>query len=1418
VPAQAQGEGRNQVAQTTDRRTARLSAALLSLLLLVGVAPAAVQAVAPADPPVLTSPSAGATVNANPILSWDAVTGATKYRVQVSASDTFSPLLYNVDTYNTSATPPTDLPLGNLYWRVAGMDTASALGPFADSNFTKQWGVAPNPTAPADGAVLDYPSEPPLFTWEPLAGAASYELEIDDAADFIGAQRYPNSGTNPNTSFTLIDQQATGQTFYWHVRGKSATTGVVSDWSETRFYSIAWNDVPALTSPTDGSSVEQVVLDWEPVVGAAEYQVQVSPNIDFSNNVPIDAIVTGTRYSPPNGLNNGSYFWRVRARDKESGTTNNGGWSDSWVFTRGWSDRPTPTWPLDGGVPDEPTLRWTPVDHAAYYEIEIANDVNFSVNELQCYTNHTEWTPYDRTVGTGEPDGCEILGFDPGTTYWWHVRGVDSPAKVGNGGLALGLWSQTRSFVYQPGVPQMLTPANGSTVVTPALSWTHVPGEGRYRVTIFKASGGVAVNILTYAHSYTPVNLVAAEGPFSWHVSGVDAHGGLGSIPASDFTFNLAAPSPSTDLDLLTPADGASSVRMPSMTWEPYLDDNGTPETTDDVDADSYSVYYYVGGSDAIALNGGTQLHLAGYTYGESELPLIGKQLGPGTYSWFVRAFIGGSFVQSPTQTFTILAYDEATYTSPEKCIPTEEVCATLRDTPTLDWDDVPFAGGYIVYISQDADFSPFYRVYWTLHTSLTPRESLFDNQAQSAYYWFAQACTFGDIGPCGPTPAAIPSTAFAFQKISKAIVRQSPDPSSVVVLPNEITFSWQDFLATNAGDATQEARQYRFEAFTAADYSTASRIDVQTIDQTTYTPFDKTYPEGPIYWRVQAIDGSQNFLTSSSTVQTGSLTKTSPAVSLMLPANGATVSGVPYLQWTPQAFAAKYEVEIARNGDTLFSSGNRMPGYPSQTRLSAFSPTTAFPAGVYAWRVRRLDNDLRPGPWAPGRTFTLQSSAPSLASPVNGAKFSDNDLLFQWTAVAGVASYRFQTSTASNFGSIYEGQDTVMTSWAPTRQYGDGTYYWRVQVRDAAGNVLATSSARSFTKDGTRPTVTVKAPTSNASITGAFDVTFSEPVTGVSATTFKVNIHGTVTPVPGRVTMPSSTTGRFQPFNPLMPGQSYDVSLTTGIQDLNGNALVPTAWTVRTALLVENTSPAVGELWDRDTNTLASGGGYDASRTAGARTVYTFNGTNVTLLGRRGPDGGNADVYLDGVLQGPVSFYNAAVQWKRAVWSKTGLVNKKHTVDVRVKGTKPTGSSDAWVYVDAFKVGTVVQEETHASQRDSFRRMAAASASGGSYDFVSHLATGDNNGKPTYQLTFKGTGIDWYATKTRTSGTATVYIDGASQGTIDLYAASTTYGSKVYGSPSLADGVHTLRILLTGAKQAASTGTDVSLDRLVVR
>ena len=815
---------------------------------------------------------------------------------------------------------------------------------------------APVTSAPDDGATLDFPTQPPLFRWDEVTAAASYKLEVDNAPDFIGAASY----TTKNTSYVLTEPQTIDQPWYWHVQAIDAD-GIVSDWSPTMSYSISWsNSQPTLLEPVDGGNLQDVALEWMPVPGAATYQVQVSPNGDWANNVSFDAVVKGTRYSPPTTLNNASYFWRVRARDAAA-TPNLGQWSLEWQFTRTWTEIPVLVAPADGDLAVEtPTLAWDPVPHASHYEVQIGTDVNFTEGTFtNCYTNHTQYTPYIQeyplpvTTAPAPPLNGVCGGIvngtfelQPGVVYHWRVRGIDG--VVTNTHRVNGQWSDVSDFLFRgqgSDIPELVSPADGATVGVPMLQWAPVDNIDRYRVTIDRPSGADVI-ATTRATSWTPTTSLGSNGPFTWYVQTVDSYGKVGIAPAAEdrWSFTLEPQTAGDSITIVTPPNGTSTTVMPPMTWTALTG------------AAYYEVWYSGAGVPVeTALSGTTNLPYTGFT-STSPAP------SPGAYTWRVRAYDtdGNLLTTSPSASFTLEQVDLAAYAGP--CSTPLTAC-TVTDTPTLAWDTIPFASFYRVYIALDEDFTNIVKRYNTQYTTLTPRESLFDNQAGQSYYWFVRGCR----SLCGPFDRDVFPSAFAFRKRSNAIELVSPADGSTVA--NLATFDWTDFLATNleaGADATQEARQYKIQVSTVADFATI--FDEKTVDQTTFTPYDRTYPEGTLYWRVQAIDGSGNALTRSAQ---WSVTKESPQISLEFPdADVKFDRHVPFFQWTPQDYAAKYTIEVFKNGDLNFSPTNKI--LSQTTKMSAWSPTTTLAEGVYAWRVRRLDADGKPGPWSEGRRFTL--------------------------------------------------------------------------------------------------------------------------------------------------------------------------------------------------------------------------------------------------------------------------------------------------------------------------------------------------------------------------------------------------------------------------------------------------------------
>jgi hypothetical protein len=1374
---------------TVRRRLAALFVPALATALVAGALPASpALAVAPSAAPVPVSPLAGdPPTGTSPVFHWEKTAGAAKYRFQVSTSSTFTTTAYDVTTYALHATPPNPLPAGTLYWHVAGLDASGLAGPYSDTvTFTVGASAGPAQVSPDDGATLTYPTSPPVLVWQPVSGAKSYTVEVDDNPSFSS----PATTATVNSQLALTEPPLLQTSQYWRVKAVTGTT-TTTEWSGTRSFSVVWPGVPVLTGPTNGASVSALRLSWSPVAGAKSYEVQISTSADFQSGLlslgSTALSVAGTHYAPLAALQPSAYFWRVRAKDPST-TQQLGGWSATGTFTLSLLAAPTDLAPglaVDqAGVPPvvtEPRLSWSGVSRASTYELQIGPDLNFSPGSYAtCTTLHTGLTPYYAVIPNAATCNLHLAP----QRYFWRVRGVN---------VYNGTWSTTSSFFYDMGAPQVTGPAPGQQVSAPVLSWEPVLGYNEYKVTLSQDT--TVKTYRTYATSFVPVaadvsSFSVAAGTYAWTVQAVAANGDPGPMVSSR-TYELVLPTTQPTLATLTP-DGAADRSMPTMQWNPVAN------------ASFYRVFYRgQGASTWLAFMGaGRTVHHA-YTY-------AGEPLAPGTYEWYVEAFnsdmaLLDSSAAQP-RTFTVIDLDRVTHTGPVNCL-AELTCTTHADVPRLTWTPVLYAGSYRVHVATDPQFANELGVWTTQYPSITFFGQLPDNQAGSSYYWFVQPCK--SPGVCGPFTQDITTYEQSFRKQTPPVVLTGPEDG--VTVGDDPHLSWQDYFPTGpVASPVTGARKYRVQVSTRSDFAGTLTDDVQ-LDQTSYTPFTKAYPDGTYYWRVQAVDGAGQLLTFS---ETRSFLKQSARASL----DGVvTTTPLPTLTWQALPFVSGYAVEVYTGLDNTTGT----PRLTATTKMPAFTPTGALPKGGYTWRVAKLDTSGNRGPWSDPSSFTVTLSTPALETPANEALIGSDDLVFTWSLPNGRASgFRFESSTSPSFATAFETQVLSGTTWASPKRYTDGAlYYWRVSALDSAGAVLATSEVRTLTKDSAGPTVVSALPLKDLPLTGtALTVTFSEPVKNVSSTTLVLYPKGVPSlVVAGRVT--PAVDGRsatLTPSSPLVPGRTYTLAASAAITDAVGNALVPALLDRRSALTVDSASPAVRELWDVDLASAANGGAYAASRLAGTTMTYTFTGTSVAIQGTRGPLGGYGTVSVDGATPVKVSFYRSAYAYKQVVFAKSGLVAGPHTVTVRVSGgTPPAGSKGTYVYVDAFTVGTAVAQESVA--RHGFGRVAATAAAGGSFERQHLDPVGDNGGKPEYRMSFDGKSVSLFMVKDAYSGRARVYVDSAYRD-VDLYSASTLYNASALTWTGLDPAkTHTLRIVFLGTKHASSRAYAVQLDRVTV-
>ena len=218
--------------------------------------------------------------------------------------------------------------------------------------------------------------------------------------------------------------------------------------------------------------------------------------------------------------------------------------------------------------------------------------------------------------------------------------------------------------------------------------------------------------------------------------------------------------------------------------------------------------------------------------------------------------------------------------------------------------------------------------------------------------------------------------------------------------------------------------------------------------------------------------------------------------------------------------------------------------------------------------------------------------------------------------------------------------------------------------------------------------TVNITSPPSGATVSGTIMITVTvsgDTVAGVRYRLDGANLGTEVTAPPYSLSWDTTTT-------------------TTASHTLSAVARLATGSTVSSSpvtVTVSNGPPGQTRFedadtsirytagWTRDSTTRAwSGGTAMLSTTAGDRATFTFTGNLASWIGFRGPQGGIARVYVDGLVVSDIDTYSSFEQVQAMVFQTTGLADGTHTLTIEVTGTSNPASTDTFIVVDAFDDG----------------------------------------------------------------------------------------------------------------------------------
>lgn len=715
------------------------------------------------NPPPLLSPVQGEPISypKEPlVLRWNPVPRAYKYLVWIGTDPSLSTLDKPIETSATVLSPPEALGPGRYYWAVTPVDaqgnrgTRSGVGAF-------DW-VWPSQTAPrvadlnADLRVFD-----PFFGWDAVAGASSYELEINPSADFAVGSKVCCSeviiGTSHSPKKTLPNN-----TYYWRMRAVDLD-GQAGVWNYGEPFRQAFDDVQptipnlhmrdnvsdAPVDPDTGTpelETSYPIVRWNPVPGAASYEVEVAPyenafafcNWTAQSSKQWQNVTATTAWTPMASSWNGQqpsvqtqsvsydggkslvadqkYCVRVRARgDRDAKSaqilsewTQIGGVNTpafKWVQppAGGLAAGPGFTTPAQAYLEPQtgvqtrmPLFTWQPVNGAASYFVVIAKDQGFTQIVDTALTNLPMYAPRKGSSAVTYPDET--------TSYYWAV--IPATGPTGSGAASEPKDNFPRTFEKRSVPPTLITPAEGQDVLRqPVFSWQSAEDLGARNYTLQVATDPSFSNLLddvtTAATSYTSEKTYPADTVIYWRVRANDENG-IGLSWSQIGTFRRRLPVPTLFGD--NPTAGET---IPVLRWNPVEGATSYTISADEPDGDKKSFDMR-----------GTAFTLVTF-------------YGTGNWHWQVRAnFPSGARSEvsggyTPMQRFTR-----------HIATPTNLKAVNKDRHLLLRWNPANMARRYRVEISTTDSFSTIVDRTTTDHTSWAPKLTSSDFLAGGKFYW----------------------------------------------------------------------------------------------------------------------------------------------------------------------------------------------------------------------------------------------------------------------------------------------------------------------------------------------------------------------------------------------------------------------------------------------------------------------------------------------------------------------------------------------------------------------------------------------------------------------------------------------------------------------------------------------------------
>ena len=249
---------------------------------------------------------------------------------------------------------------------------------------------------------------------------------------------------------------------------------------------------PVLSLPANNATLdtEYVAFDWNDVVRANNYIIEIAADSNFANIVMFDSTLGVSNFHNAQPFANGSYYWRVTAHNQIGFSPR----SAKWKFTINVTlSAPNLIAPADGFVTDSSYVNfdWSDVNRATRYIIEISRNSNFS--DIALYDSNLTVSSYRNPAPL------------PNLTYYWRVTAANQSL--------ISPRSSSRSFTINVLVqaPTLLAPPDNALlgVSNVNFDWNDIPGAVSYVLEVASDSNfssrvvnDSAVTQSSYSHSF----------------------------------------------------------------------------------------------------------------------------------------------------------------------------------------------------------------------------------------------------------------------------------------------------------------------------------------------------------------------------------------------------------------------------------------------------------------------------------------------------------------------------------------------------------------------------------------------------------------------------------------------------------------------------------------------------------------------------------------------------------------------------------------------------------------------------------------------------------------------------------------------------------------------------------------------------